>query len=239
MASSGRGHRGRPRGIGQATPTFDQRAFTEAVGITIAAIAQACTIVSQGRSNDLQNLEAHHPPMVRGGVDSRVRTTMTTEGEVDVMRGIQDMGAGTKRKGDQSSSSSRKKPKASGSQGFQILGYQGQGRARVARRAGQMLCFHYQQPRHMRRDCPQRQGSRGLGTVQSQSAIGQKQIKFIPPHPSMGQRNRFQSQGDIQAPSAAQMGQSVGRGQVQSSQARTSGTQGRVYAVVPEAEHVD
>ena len=29
---------------------------------------------------------------------------MTTEGEVDVMRGIQDMGAGTKRKGDQPSS---------------------------------------------------------------------------------------------------------------------------------------
>ena len=38
---------------------------------------------------------------------------MTIEGEVDVMQGIQDMGAGTKRKGDQSSSSSRKKSKAS------------------------------------------------------------------------------------------------------------------------------
>ena len=31
----------------------------------------------------------------------------------------------------------------------------------------------------------------------------------------------------------------MGRGQVQSSQARTSGTQGRVYAMVPEAEHAD
>ena len=51
--------------------------------------------MSQGRSNDLQRLEAHRPPMVRGGVDSRVRTTMTTKGEIDVMRGIQDMGAGT------------------------------------------------------------------------------------------------------------------------------------------------
>ena len=79
---------------------------------------------------------------------------MTTEGEVDVMRGIQDMGAGTKRKGDQSSSSSRKKPKAFGSQGFQSPGYPSQGRARVARRAGQMLCFHCQQPGLMRRDCP-------------------------------------------------------------------------------------
>ena len=81
--------------------------------------------MNQGKSNDLQRLEAHHPPKVRGGVDSRVRMTMTTEGEVDIMRDIQDMGAGTKRKGDQSSSSSRKKPKASGSQGFQSPGYSG------------------------------------------------------------------------------------------------------------------
>ena len=31
----------------------------------------------------------------------------------------------------------------------------------------------------------------------------------------------------------------MGRGQVQSPQARMSRTQGRVYAVVPEAEHAD
>ena len=43
---------------------------------------------------------------------------MTTEGEVDVMRGIQNMGAGTKRKESQSSSSSGKKLKAFGLQGF-------------------------------------------------------------------------------------------------------------------------
>ena len=81
--------------------------------------------MSQGGSNDLQLLEVHRPPMVRGGVDSKVRTTMTIEGEVDVMRGIQDMGAGTKRKGYQPSSSSGKKQKASGSQGFQSPGYPG------------------------------------------------------------------------------------------------------------------
>ena len=106
MASRRRGRRGRPRGTGQAPPAFDQQAFVEAVRIAVAVIAQACAIVSQGGSNDLQHLEAHHPPLGR-------------EGGVDDIRGIQDMGAGTKRKGDQPSSSSGKKQKASGSQGFQ------------------------------------------------------------------------------------------------------------------------
>ena len=65
--------------------------------------------MNQGGSNDLQCLETPCPPMVRGGVDSRVKTTMTTEGGVDVMRGIQDMGVGTKRKEDPSSSYPGKK----------------------------------------------------------------------------------------------------------------------------------
>ena len=70
MASRGRGRRGHPRGTSQASPVFDQQAFAKAVGIAVATIAQACAIVSQGRSNDLQRLEAHHPPMViKGGVD--------------------------------------------------------------------------------------------------------------------------------------------------------------------------
>ena len=70
-------------------------------------------MVNQGGSNNLQRLEVHCPPMVRGGVDSRARTTMTTKREVDVMRGIQDMGAGTKRKEDSSSSNQGKKQKTS------------------------------------------------------------------------------------------------------------------------------
>ena len=52
MASYGRGRKGRPRGTGQAPSAFDQQAFAEAVEIAVAAIAQACAIVSQGRSND-------------------------------------------------------------------------------------------------------------------------------------------------------------------------------------------
>ena len=31
---------------------------------------------------------------------------------------------------------------------------------------------------------PQRQGSQGFGTIQSQLAVGQESIQFIPPHPS-------------------------------------------------------
>ena len=163
MASRGRGRRGRPRGTGQAPPAFDQlppfdqQALTEAIGIAVAAITQACAIVNQGRSSDTQCFEAHHPPLGR-------------EGGVDDMRGIQDMGAGIKMKGDQPSSSSGKKQKASGSQGLQSPGYLGQRRVRVASQDGQMVCYHCQQSEHMRRDCPQRQGSRGFGIVQSQSA---------------------------------------------------------------------
>ena len=138
MASRGRGRRGRPRGIGQAPPAFDQQAFAKAVKIAVAAIAQACAIVSQGGSNNLQHLEAHRPPMVRGGVDSRVRTTMTTEGGVDDIRGIQDMGVRTKRKEDPSSSNPGKKQKTSVSQG-----YPGQDRGQdgTFSQAGQMMCY--------------------------------------------------------------------------------------------------
>ena len=54
---------------------------------------------------------------------------------------------------------------------------------------------------------PQRQGSQDFGTMQSQLALGQESIHFIPPHPSTGQRNQFQFRGAIQALPAAQIGQ--------------------------------
>ena len=82
----------------------------------------------------------------------------------------------------------------------------------------------------MRWDCPQRQGSQGIGTAQSQLAVEHESIQFIPPHSSTDQRNRFQFRGVIRAPSAAQvgqMGQSVGRGQVQDSHAGTSSQAGQ------------
>ena len=166
MASRWRGRRGRPRGTGQAPrafdqpPAFDQQAFTEAVGIAVTAIAQACAIVSQGGSSDLQHLEAHHPPL---GI----------EGGVDDMRGIQDMSVGTKRKEDPSSSNPGKKQKTSVSQGYpgQGQGHQDQGQDGTVSQAGQMMCYFCRQPEHFRRDCPQRQESQGYGTPQSQSSV--------------------------------------------------------------------
>ena len=130
MASRGRGRRGHPRGTGHAPPVFDQQAFAEAVGIVVADITQTCAIVSQGGSNDLQRLEAHHPPLGK-------------EGGVDDIRGIQDMGASSKRKEDPSSSNPGKKQKTSVSQGYpgQGRGHQEQGQDETFSQAGQMMCY--------------------------------------------------------------------------------------------------
>ena len=72
MASRGRGRRGRPRGTGQAPPVFDQQAFTEAVGITVAAIAQAGIAGRQEDPSNLQKFRAYHPPTFTGGGDPMV-----------------------------------------------------------------------------------------------------------------------------------------------------------------------
>ena len=78
MASRRRGRRGRPQGTGQAPPTFDQppvfdqHAFSEAIGIAAAAIAQASVAGSQGGPSNLQRLRAHHPPTFTEGGGSMV-----------------------------------------------------------------------------------------------------------------------------------------------------------------------
>ena len=62
MASRGRGRRGRPRGTGHVPPiidqppAFDQRAFVEAVGVVVAAIAQASIAGSQGDPSNPRGL---------------------------------------------------------------------------------------------------------------------------------------------------------------------------------------
>ena len=105
-----------------------------------------------------------------------------------------------------------------------------------------MTCLHCHQPGHMRRNCTQIQGFQDQGTQQSRSSVGHEQTQYVPPYPSTGQGNRYQSQGATQASSVSQTGQrgqSMGRGRGQSVQAGTSGAQGRVFAITPQAEAAD
>ena len=118
------------------------------------------------------------------------------------------MGTSGKRKESQTSSSSGKKPKASISRGFQGQGcdYQDQGQTRTPSQSEQITCYHCHQPGHVRRDCPQRQGSQGHGTPQSQPSVGRAQTQYVPSHPGGSQRNHYQSQGAAQEPSTTQTG---------------------------------
>ena len=114
-------------------------------------------------------------------MDFMVGTALTIEREIEDARSTRDVGVSTKRKESQSSSSLGKKQRASSSRGFQDRGHPGQGQIRVASQAGQMVCYHCQQPGHIRRDCLQRQGSQGYRTAQSQSSVGHERMQYIPP----------------------------------------------------------
>ena len=133
-------------------------------------------------------------------MDSMVGTTLTIEREIEDAQSTRDASVGSKRE-DQPSSSSGKRQKTSASHEFQD-----QGQDCASSQPGQRICYLCRQLGHVRRDCPQRQGSQGIGTAKSQLAVEHESIQFIPPHPSTGQRNQFQFRGAIRAPSAAQVG---------------------------------
>ena len=157
-------------------------------------------------------------------MDSMVGTALTIEREIEDARSTRDAGVSNKRKESQSSSSSGKRLRASSSREFQSRGHPGRGQMRVAGQAGQMVCYHCQQPGHMRRDYPRRQGSQGFGTAQSQLVAGQERIQYVPPQHGTGQRGQSQFQGATRAPHISQAGprgQSMDRGRGRDPQART------------------
>ena len=141
-------------------------------------------------------------------MDSMVRTTLAIEREIDDAQSIRDTGTGDKQNEGQPSSSSGKKQRTSIPRGFsgQGRGFQGQIHIRAPSQSGPMTCYHCHQPVHMRRDCPQKQGSQGHGMPQSQSSVGHTQTQYVPSYPSMGQGNKYQFQGATRAPVVSQIG---------------------------------
>ena len=119
-------------------------------------------------------------------MDSMVKITIAIEREIDDAKSIRDAGvSGTKKENQFSSSSGKKRrtsvPQESLGQGHD---YQGQGQDQEAQdgrqfrapsQLGQRVCFQCHQPEHLRRDCPQRQGSQSYGTPHSQSSVGHAQ----------------------------------------------------------------
>ena len=87
-------------------------------------------------------------------MDTMVGTALTIEREIEDARSTRDASVSSKRKDSQSSSSSGKRQRASSSRGSQSRGHPDQGQMRVASQAGQMVCYHCQQPGYMRKDCP-------------------------------------------------------------------------------------
>ena len=105
----------------------------------------------------------------------------------------------------------RERSRIFGTLGMRVLVARGRISLLLVRRRGRRLLLHTSfktraKIGHVRRDYPQRQGSQDFGTMQSQLAVEQESIRFIPPHPSMGQRNQFQFRGAIQALSTTHIG---------------------------------
>ena len=144
-------------------------------------------------------------------MDSMVSTTLIIEREVDDARSIRDAGASNKKRGGaklllQARERSRGLLFHEGFRGGAVVN-RAKGQVWVTSQAGKMTCFHCHQSGHMRRNCLQIQGFQDQGTPQSRSSVGHEQTQYVPPYPSTGQGNRYQSQGATRASSVSQTGQ--------------------------------
>ena len=88
----------------------------------------------------------------------------------------------------------RERSKMLGALGMRVLVARGRISLLLVRGRGRRLLLHTSfrnraRIGHVRQDCPHRQGSQDFGTTQSQLAVEWESIRFIPPHPSMCQRN--------------------------------------------------
>ena len=141
-----------------ATTVMDYVArFTELARFTDDYVATDLAKVRRFENGLKLSIRARIVGLRLQDMDSMVGTALTIEREIEDARSTRDASVSGKRKDGQSSSSSGKRQRASSSRGSQSRGHPGQGRMRVASQARQRVCYHCQQPGHMRRDCPQRQ----------------------------------------------------------------------------------
>ena len=130
MANRERRHGGGGWDNNQPPPTLDQQAFVKAIsaaivalmwaGVIAATITQAGAIGNQEGLSNLQRFEAHLPPALEGGGDPMVT------GHCSRLVG-RDIGADSRRKERQPSSSSRKRLKTYVPHGPQTQGRDHQG----------------------------------------------------------------------------------------------------------------